>query len=129
MTNLYSLYPLAYIYAINLIQDENISEHNNFIKLALWESLRIDSLLSKSNLVVFVRTRINIKTKLPKTTSFRHVLFDDFISQLWRVYMLFFDDKSNFKDVVNNLNYEDRKDYKRLNVVLSRNKSTINNIN
>ncbi len=43
--------------------------------------------------------------------------------------MLFFDDKSNFKDVVNNLNYEDRKDYKRLNVVLSRNKSTINNIN
>lgn len=43
--------------------------------------------------------------------------------------MLSFDDKSNFRDVVNNLNREDRKDYKRLNVVLSRNESTINNIN
>ncbi len=43
--------------------------------------------------------------------------------------MLFFDDKSNFKDVVNNLNRKDRKNYKRLNVVLLRNESTINNTN
>lgn len=43
--------------------------------------------------------------------------------------MLSFDDESNFRDVVNNLNRESRKDYKRLNVVLSRNESTINNTN
>jgi len=43
--------------------------------------------------------------------------------------MLSFDDKSNFRDVVNSLNCENHKDYKRLNVVLSRNESTINNIN
>ena len=41
--------------------------------------------------------------------------------------MLFFDNKSNFRDVVNNLNYKDCKDYKRLNVVLLRNQLTINN--
>ena len=60
---------------------------------------------------------------------FRHVLFDDFISRLWRIYISSFDDKSNFKDVVNNLNRENRENYKRFNVVLSKNKSMINNIN
>lgn len=43
--------------------------------------------------------------------------------------MLSFDDESNFKDVINNLNRENRKDYKRFNVVLSRNELIMNNIN
>jgi len=42
--------------------------------------------------------------------------------------MLSFDDESNFKDVMNNLNRENRKDYKRFNVILLRNESMINNI-
>lgn len=41
--------------------------------------------------------------------------------------MLSFDDESNFRDVVNNLDCESYKDYKRLNVVLLKNESTINN--
>jgi len=41
--------------------------------------------------------------------------------------MLSFDDESNFRDVVNNLDCEDRKDYKRLNVVLSRNELAMDN--
>ena len=43
--------------------------------------------------------------------------------------MLFFDDKNNFKNIVNDLNYENRKNYKGLNVILSKDESTINNIN
>lgn len=43
--------------------------------------------------------------------------------------MFSFDDESNFKDVVNNLNKENRDDYKRLNVLLLINESDINNIN
>ncbi len=38
-----------------------------------------------------------------------------------------FDDESNFKDVVNSLNRENREDYKRLNVVLPRNEPTMDN--
>jgi len=42
--------------------------------------------------------------------------------------MLSFDDESNFKDVVNNLNRENREDYKRFNVILLRNELMMNNI-
>ena len=127
--DLYNFYSLAYIYVIGSIQNEDINEHNNFIKLALWKSLRIDSSLFKSDLVVFVRTDINKKINSSRIISFRHVLFDDFIFRLWRIYMSFFDDENNFKNVVNDLNRENRKDYKRFNVFLSKNKSIMNNIN
>ena len=42
--------------------------------------------------------------------------------------MFSFDDESNFKDVVNNLDEENRDDYKRLNVLLLINESDIDNI-
>ncbi len=104
-----------------------MSGHNNPIKLALWESLRIDPSLSKPNLVVFVGTGTSTKTKSPRAASFRHVLFDGFIPRLWRAHMSSFDDESNFRDVVNSLDRENREDYKRLNVVLSRNEPTMDN--
>lgn len=104
-----------------------MSGHNNPIKLALWESLRIDSSLSKPDLVVFVGTGISTKTESPRAAFFRHVLFDGFIPRLWRAYMSSFDSESNFRNVVNSLDREDREDYKRLNVVLSRNESAMNN--
>ena len=128
VTDLSSLYSLAYTCATDSIQNEDMSEHNNSIKLALWESLRIDSSLFRLDLVIFVRIDISRKVKSSRAVSFRHVLFDDFIPRLWRVYMSSFDDESNFRDIVNNLNSENREDYKRLNVVLSRNESTMNNI-
>ncbi len=42
--------------------------------------------------------------------------------------MFSFDDESNFRNVVNNLNKENRDDYKRLNVLLFINELDINNI-
>ena len=127
VTDLYSLYPSAYTCATDPIQNGGMSGHNNSIKLALWKSLRIDPSLSKSDLVIFVRTGTSIKTKSPRTASFRHVLFDDFIPRLWRTYMSSFDGESNFKDVVNSLDREIREDYKRLNVVLPRNEPMMDN--
>ena len=129
VTDFYNLYSLAYTCVIDSIQNEDMNEHNNFIKLALWKSLRINSSLFKSDFIVFVRTDISRKINSLRTTSFRHVLFDDFISRLWRAYMSSFDDENNFKDIVNDLNRENREDYKRFNVILSRNESIMNNIN
>ena len=104
-----------------------MSGHNNPIKLALWESLRIDPLLSKPDLVVSVGTGTSTKMKSPRAASFRHVLFDGFIPRLWRAYMSSFDGESNFRDVVNSLDRENREDYKRLNVVLPRNEPAMDN--
>ncbi len=104
-----------------------MSGHNNPIKLALWESLRIDPSLSRPDLMVSVGTGTSRKTKSPRGASFRHVLFDGFISRLWRAYMSSFDGESNFRDIVNSLDREYRKDYKRLNVVLPRNEPAIDN--
>ena len=129
MIDFYNLYSLVYICVINLIQNKNMSEHNNFIKFAFWKCLRIDFSFFKFNFVVFVRININKKINSSRVISFHHVLFDDFISRLWRVYISSFNDESNFKNVVNNLNRENRENYKRLNVTLSKNESTINNIN
>ncbi len=127
MTDLYSLYPPAYTCATGPIQDGGMSGHNNPIKLALWESLRIDPSLSKPDLVVSVGTGTSTKTKSPRAASFRHVLFDGFIPRLWRAYMSSFDGESNFRDVVNSLDRENREDYKRLNVVLPRNEPAMDN--
>ena len=104
-----------------------MSGHNNPIKLALWESLRIDPSLSKSDLVVSVGTGTSTKTKSPRATSFRHVLFNGFIPRLWRAYMTSFDGESNFRDIVNSLDCDNREDYKRLNVVLLRNEPAMDN--
>ena len=69
----------------------------------------------------------SIKTRSPRAISFRHVVFDGFIPRLWRAYILSFDGESNFRDVINCLDREDRKDYKRLNVILPWNEPPIDN--
>ena len=104
-----------------------MSGHNNPIKLALWESLRIDPSLSRPDLVVSIGTGTSRKPKSPRAASFRHVLFDGFIPRLWRAYMSSFDGESNFRDIVNSLDHETRQDYKRLNVVLPRKEPAIDN--
>ena len=104
-----------------------MSGHNNPIKLALWESLRIDPSFSRPDLVVSVGTGTSRKGTSPRAASFRHVLFDGFIPRLWRAYMSSFDGESNFRDVVNSLDDENREDYRRLNVVLPRNEPAMDN--
>ena len=104
-----------------------MSGHNNLIKLALWESLQIDPSLSKFDLMVSIGTGTRKYPKSPRAASFHHVLFDDFIPQLWWAYMFSFDDESNFRDVVNSLNQETWEDYKQLNIFLLSNKLTIDN--
>ena len=104
-----------------------MSGHNNPIKLALWESLRMDPSLSKPDVVVSVGTGTRKNSVSPRSTSFRHVLFDGCIPRLLRAYMSSFDGESNFRDVVNNLDEESRDDYKRLNIFLPINEPDIDN--
>ena len=104
-----------------------MSGHNNPIKLALWESLRMDPSLSKPDVVVSVGTGTRKNSVSPRSTSFRHVLFDGCIPRLLRAYMSSFDGESNFRDVVNNLDEESRDDYKRLNIFLPINEPGIDN--
>ncbi len=69
----------------------------------------------------------SIKIKSLRAISFRHVVFDGFIPRLWRAYMLSFDGESNFRDVINSLDREDYKDYKRLNIILLKNEPAMDN--
>lgn len=104
-----------------------MSGHNNPIKLALWESFRMDPSLSKPDVVVSVSTGIHKNSVSPRFISFHHVLFDGYIPWLWRAYMSSFNGESNFRDVVNNLDKESHNDYKCLNIFLSINEPGINN--
>ena len=123
----HSLFSLTYTSVTGSVQDGGMSEHNNSIKLALWKSLRIEPSISKPDIVISVGTGTRKDSISSRFTSFRHVLFDDCIPRLWRAYMSSFDDESNFRDVVNNLDEENRDDYKRLNVLLFINESDIDN--
>ena len=104
-----------------------MSGHNNPIKLALWESLRINSSLTQPDLVVSIGTGTRTKIVSPRLNSFRHILFDGFIPRLWRGYMSSFDGESNYRDVVNNLKEDNRDAYKRLNTLLPTKEPGIDN--
>jgi len=77
--------------------------------------------------VVSIGIGTSIKIKSLRAISFRHVVFDGFIPRLWRAYMLSFDGESNFRDVINSLDREDYKDYKRLNIILLKNEPAMDN--
>ena len=96
------LFPSVYTPATGPVQDGGMSGHNNPVKLALWESLRIDPSLSKPDLMVSVGTGTHRKSISPRLNSFRHVLVDGFIPRGWRAYMSSFDGESNFRDIINN---------------------------
>ena len=104
-----------------------MSGHKNPIKLALWESLRIEPSLSKPDLVVSMGTGTKKDPNSSTEVFCRHVLFDGFIPRLWRAYKSSFDGESNFRDIVNGLDRETREDYMRLNVVLPSNEPAIDN--
>jgi len=122
-----SLFPSAYLPATGPVQDGGMSGHNNLIKLALWKSLRMNPSLSKPDVVVSVSTGTWKNSVSSRSTSFCHVLFDGCIPWLLHAYMFFFDEKSNFRDVVNNLDKESCDDYKRLNIFLPINEPGIDN--
>jgi hypothetical protein len=104
-----------------------MSGHNNPIKLALWESFRIEPSLAKPDFLTSVGTGTRKVSISPRFTSFRHVLFDGCIPRLWRAYMSSFDGESNFRDVMNNLEESSRDDYIRLNVLLPADEPGIDN--
>ena len=116
------LYPPAYIHATGHVQDGGMTKHNNPIKLALWESKRIDH--SEPDIVVSVGTGTTNAPASLKATSLRRVL-DHFVPRLWRNYMFSFDGESNFEDVINSLPEGKRDNYKRLNVSLPENEPRI----
>jgi len=106
-----------------------MSGHNNPIKLALWETSRIEPSLSKPDVLVSVGTGTRKVSISPRFTSFRHVLFDGCIPRLWRAYMFSFDGESNFRNVVNHLDDSSRDSYIRLNVLLPADEPGIDNTN
>ena len=102
-----------------------MSGHNNPIKLALWESLRLEPLLARPDLLVSVGTGTTTKRTASKTTTFRYVFLDGSIPRLWRSYMASFDGEKNYRDIVNGLDDETRLIYRRLNVTLPENEPGI----
>lgn len=116
--NHWRLFPVACTPATGPVQDGGMSGHNNPIKLAVWESFRIEPSLSKPDVLISVGTGTRRASISPRFTSFRHVFFDGCIPRLWRAYMSSFDGESNFRDVVNHLEESTRDGYMRLNVLL-----------
>ena len=92
-----------------------MSGHNNPIKIALWESLQINPTISKPDIVVSLGTGTRAAPS-PKTSSFRHVIFDGFIPRLWRSYMSSLDGQTIWQDFINRIEDGYRADYIRLNV-------------
>ena len=105
-----------------------MSEHNNSIKLALWETFKIKSSLFKLDVLISMNTETRKLSISLRSISFQYVLFDHCISRLWRVYMFFFNEESNFKNVMNHLEEFSQDDYMRLNILLFADEFSIENI-
>ena len=99
-----------------------MSGHNNPIKLARSESLRIEPSLSDLDVAVSVGTGSHGQSVSPMTYSYRDVLLDGGIPRVWRGYMAnSFDGDKIFWEVVDGVPKDIRDSYIRLNVTLPEN--------
>ena len=123
-----SLYRSAQIKTFESIQNDEMSGHNNSVRIALSKRLCNDSSLSISNVVVFLDTDAQkISTSL-RTIDFRHVILDDYLPQLWRSYMSFFNEQKIWNELMNFVNERKRENFIRLNFVLLSDEPMIDNI-
>ena len=122
-----SLFRFIQISSSEVFQDEEL-KHNNFINLALWESRYIWSEIEKSDVVVSLDTETESFTASIPTFNFRHVIYDDFISRLWRCFMFFLDEQSAWRDLWNRLDVRSKQDFFRLNLSISEDEPVMNEI-
>ena len=93
-----------------------MSRHNNPVNLALWESRQVWPALGQPDLVLSLGTGTGPQ---PKTApDFRHIFRDGFGPRLFRHMMHSFEGDNPWRDLVNHLDKESRKDYIRLNISL-----------
>ena len=84
--------------------------------LALWESRQVWPALLQPDLVISLGTGTGPQTKT--APDFRHIFQDGFGPRLFRHMMHSFEGDNPWRDLVNHLDHESRKDYIRLNVSL-----------
>lgn len=121
------LFKLAHLLALGTFQDEGL-KHNNPINLALWEncyiwpSTNVDMILSLSTSTIKA-------SAFSSAPNFRYVFLDEFISRLYRSFILSLDDQTIWQDLQNRLENESRQNYFRLNVILTKKQFTIDDVN
>jgi len=57
------------------------------------------------------------------------VIFDGYVSRLWRLYMFFFDGQKIWNKLINHVNKKHRERYIRLNIFLPKDPLVFNNTN
>ncbi len=105
-----------------------MSKHNNSVRSALSKRLQNNSSLFKPDIVVSLDTDTQRTLVFSRTIDFRHVIFDEYVSQLWWSYMSFFNDQKIWEELMNSLNERNQENYIQLNVFLLNDESTIDNI-
>ncbi|MCJ1473164.1 hypothetical protein MMC13_001815 [Lambiella insularis] len=110
------LFQSARISNVGTFQDGGL-KHNNPVNLALWESRQIWPSISQPDLVLSLGTGTEIP-KSPSAPHFRHVFRDGFLPRIYRSFMSSLDGQNTWRDFVNHLDDESRRDYIRLNISL-----------
>lgn len=117
----------AHLSAIGTFQDGGL-KHNNPVNLALWEFRQIWPSIMKPDIVISLGTGIKKESTTPIAPSFRHIIRDGFIPRLYRSFMSSLDGQNTWRDLQNRLDEKSREDYFRLNVVLSSQEMTMDNV-
>lgn len=126
--DLTSLFKSTHISDIEIFQDEEL-KHNNSVNLTLWKCHQIWSSIVQSDIVISLEIETEKDCTSSRAFNFRHVLRDEFISQLYRSFLSSLDDESTWRELMNRLNERSREDYFRLNISFSSQESAIDDIN
>jgi len=121
------LFKPAHLSALGTFQDGGL-KHNNPINLALWENRYIWP-SANVDMVLSLGTGTTKASASPSAPNFRHVFLDGFIPRLYRSFISSLDGQSAWQDLQNRLDNESRKDYFRLNVILTEKQFTIDDVN
>lgn len=124
----YNLFKSAHISVLNSFQDDGL-KHNNSIDFALWECGKIWSSNIISDVVLSLEIGKEDDTRSLKTSHFRHVFNDGFISRLCRSFMSILNGKRAWKNLTNRLNDNIKTDYFRFNIFISPKETFIENPN
>ena len=82
----------------------------------------------RPDVVVSLGTGTEIEATSPRAPNFRHVFRDGFIPRLYRSFLSSLDGESAWRDLQNRLDRKSRENYFRLNVGLSNEQTTIDDV-
>lgn len=94
----------------------------------MWKSYQIWSSVVQSDIVISLEIKIEKNCTSLRASNFRHVLRDEFISQLYRSFLSSLDDESTWWELMNRLNERSWEDYFRLNISFSSQEPAIDDI-